>query len=217
MHAPLRLLAALAAALALAAQPTRADEPSTKVRVRLGAFQPGHRLNEADRFRVGPELEAGVGRALTPWLDAEASLGWAGTEVPRRTVLVFANPGNPAGQVVPLDVHSRLMLVPLTATARLRWPEGPVRPHLLAGAGLLYARRDDTFGTVSGWGPQLRAGAGLDWHRGDRVLVGLEGWWAWSRTDMRQAEVSQAIFSSPPTGPLRSDGLHLLATAGWRF
>jgi len=217
MHAPTRLLTALAAALALSAPTVRADEPSTSLRVRLGAFQPGHRLAEQDEFRAGPELEVGVARALAPWLDAEASLGWSGTEVQRRTVLVFASGGNTGGPVVPLDLHSRLMLVPLAATARLRWPEGPVRPHLLAGAGLLYGRRDDTFGTVSGWGPQLRAGAGLDWHHGGRVLVGLEGWWAWSRTDMRTARTTTPVLGPPPVGELRSDGLHLLATAGWRF
>jgi hypothetical protein len=135
----------------------------------------------------------------------------------RQDLPVLGAPGNPGAPLIQLDHFSRLVLVPLTATVRLRWPEGPFHPHLLAGAGVLFARHEHMGYTTQGWGAQLRAGAGLDWRRGDRLLLGLEGWWGWGRTDMRQVAVSPLLFSSAPTGQLRSDGLHLLATAGWRL
>ncbi len=214
-----RLLAALVAVLALAVAPARADEPRSTVGLRLGVAQPTGTTLGSSAWRAGPAITLVSTRALAPWLELEAAAGWGRSALPTVTALVLPL-GTTSGPLVTVTDRASLDLVPLTAGARLRWPSGAVQPYLVGSGGLLFARNQHTGSAVQGWGPTVRAGAGVDWDRGERLILGLEGAWGWGYADLRPVGGSSAPVAESRmarAGPLRTGGLQLQASLGWRL
>jgi opacity protein-like surface antigen len=196
MQSPAAVLAvalALLSAPAARAQPVSARSgPDTYLVLSLGAFLP--QSSDLDQLDPGIALSGTFGAMFSPYLGAEATLGYYRT----------------AGTVPTLvtDLDRALGVVPVLVSLRLVAPFKAMELSLRAGGGVHFASRYDTallysdYATSTAFGWQV--GAGAAFKLSPTMLVGVDV----------LGTFAEATFDGAATG---LDGVTVAATLGYRF
>lgn len=170
-----------------------AETPINYLELKAGVYSPSdsfdlHNFNGGvDSHldsKTGFNGEVAIGRYLIPILAVELGAGYFESK---------GSPATPPGE-------TKLKVVPVTATAKVLAPLGPVEPYGEFGIGAYFSRLelDGNLGAFSGSSDTtygLHAGAGVNVNVADNVFLGVEGRYLWAKPSFGGQDVKLNGFT----------------------